>query len=137
MGMADNQDIQGIFDHWNQASIIVHKRLDRKMASVIGYVLDDGYPKEELMEAITVYATVLKSPQSRWTYKWRIEEFFQRTPGFRRFLLEDRTMEEVLQGFFQDGNSYGSGSTTPPVLSVSPSFKEDFLNKKRGGFKND
>jgi len=125
--MSKNLEIKEIFNHWNHSNIIVHKRLDKVMAKVIESVLKDGYDKDELKEAITLYAQVLHHPDTRWTYKWRIEEFFKRTPGFRHFLPES----EPLEKFTRAGLSFESGGATPPASSVSPALKEKFLKEKR------
>ena len=125
--MIKNNDIADIFKHWNASGIIIHKVLDKRMESVVESVLKDGYEKEDLLEAITLYAQILKDPASTWTYKWRIEEFFKRVPGFRHFLKES----DPLTKFYRAGNSYGAGSTTPPVLPVSPALREEFIEKKK------
>jgi hypothetical protein len=118
-------DIQEVFEHWNKEAIVVHKTLDKQMRKVIQSVLSE-YDKDRLKEAITLYAQVLHDPASSWTYKWRIEEFFKRVPGFRHFLPESKPLEKFYQAGF-----FGTGGTTPPVPPVSPAVKEDFLIKKQ------
>jgi hypothetical protein len=124
--MSKNKEIEDLFNHWNNADLVTHRRLDKVMRNVISNVLKE-YPIEELKEAIDLYAKVLNHPNSRWTYKWRIEEFFKRTPGFRHFLPESKPLEKFLRA----GNSWGQGDVTPPASPVSPAHKEQFLQEKQ------
>jgi len=77
------QQLETIFNTWNEQNIIIHKKLTDKIKTKINSALND-YTEEEIIGAIKNYAEILQSDKYMWTYKWGIEDFLQR--GIKKFL---------------------------------------------------
>jgi len=73
-----------ILNYWNSLGIIHHKYLDDKCLGTLNVKLDNGYSPEELIQAISNYAHILKGKTYFWTYKWTLYEFLKR--GLDKFM---------------------------------------------------
>jgi len=76
-------DQQAIFDHWNQQGIIKHRTLNDKIKRAISGALRD-YSVDEIKQAISNYAEILRGEQYYFSYKWTLKHFLQR--GLEQFL---------------------------------------------------
>jgi|SRR5690625_302673 len=70
--------IYTLFNHWNSQGIIKHRELTAARKSATNARLKT-YTKEELMNAVTNYKSILDSEDYYWTYKWTYEQFMK--PG--------------------------------------------------------
>lgn len=76
-------DQQAIFDHWNQQGIIKHRALSDKIKRAINGALRE-YSVDEIKQAISNYAEILRGEQYYFSYKWTLKHFLQR--GLEQFL---------------------------------------------------
>jgi len=83
-----------IFDFWNSKNIIVHRKLDDKMRHKISGALSSRTQKE-IINAISNYATVLKSNAYYWTHEWTLVDFFSR--GIDKFVDEAHPLTNFLE----------------------------------------
>jgi len=79
----DIDKIKSIYLYWNTLNIFTHKVPD-KHYTAIAAALNKGYTEEEIKTSMGNYATILKSPRYRWTYKWECCFFVQR--GLEKFM---------------------------------------------------
>lgn len=74
-----------IFDHWNNCHIVVHNKLTTKDRTAISAALKDRH-EQEIINAISNYAKILKSSDYFFSYKWTLIDFLKR--GLRKFANE-------------------------------------------------
>ena len=67
-----------VFEYWNSFNIIIHKQLTDKVKRAINGRLKEKWTVEEISQSIKNYATILKSPEYYWTYKWTLVDFLSR-----------------------------------------------------------
>jgi len=79
----ERNEIKRIFEIWNGAEVVNHRKMTGQIESKIRSVLRE-YSEKEIEEAIKKYATVLNGEEYFWTYRWTLPEFLQR--GLTRFL---------------------------------------------------
>lgn len=80
-----------IFDFWNTKKVVEHGKITSTIELAMKKALKD-YSQEEIETAITVYAEVLKSKKTQFSYKWTLDEFLSRKNALPVFLykkLED------------------------------------------------
>jgi len=99
-----SKDILSIFEFWNEQGIIKHRKLTEKIKTKIRSALRE-YSLDEIREAISKYAKVLKGDEYFWTYKWTLPDFLAR--GLTRFL--DTPIEE----FEKIKNGFGEKKKKP------------------------
>ena len=80
---------QEIFDYWNEADIIKHKDIGEHHPHIKSAL--QKYSIGDIKNAIKNYATVLKSDEYYWTYRWQLSEFLLR--GLGKFLDVVRPFE--------------------------------------------
>jgi len=80
----NEKEVIDVFNHWNKQKIVIHR--DKvKYFSTINSKLRI-YGGEELKNAISNYAYVLHSKNHFWTYRWTIDQFFNRKNALDKFL---------------------------------------------------
>ena len=93
--------IQEIFNHWNNAKIVIHRKLTNSIAHSVNARLTD-YTPDEIKESITNYRQVLESPDHWFTYKWTLRDFLSRG-GWERFLSINAPLESFRKNFISCG----------------------------------
>ena len=83
MNTTSNNDILSVYEYWNSKGIIVHRELTRTIEGAINTKLNK-YSLEEILKAIDNYDYILKSDNHFLKYKWKLNEFLQRS--FERFV---------------------------------------------------
>lgn len=83
-----------IFDHWNSQGIYKHTTLNDKTKRKIASSLKEYKNPDEILKAITNYATVYKGNQYFWNYKWSLADFLQR--GLSKFVDEATPLTNFL-----------------------------------------
>lgn len=73
---------QEIFDYWNEMDIMKHTDIGRHHPHIKASL--SKYSVSDLKKAIKNYATILKSNEYFWTYRWQLGEFLVR--GLGKFL---------------------------------------------------
>ncbi|GAQ18000.1 DNA-binding protein [Oceanobacillus picturae] len=104
----NDSSIYSIFEHWNDQSIIQHKRMNQKMKSHTNARLED-YSEEELKKAIDNYKTVLSGTEYYWTHKWTYEEFMKPN-NVVRFLDQAEPFNNFRKGDNNDFHGPGGGN---------------------------
>lgn len=98
----ENNTYSEIFNFWNTKKIITHRGAEEKKChSCIGAKLKD-YSYDEIKEAITNYANILKGDEYYFNYKWTLKEFLTRENGFVKFLSVNSPFDT-----YQDNNNKG------------------------------
>lgn len=72
-----------IFEAWNQAGIIKHRKLSQKAEVKIRSALKD-YTLEEILTAIKNYGVIVNDNSYYFSYRWSLEDFLAR--GIQKFL---------------------------------------------------
>lgn len=67
-----------VFEHWNKKSPIKHRKISDGMKKNIIQKLKE-YELNDLLECINNYSTVVTDPDSWYTYKSALDDFFR--PG--------------------------------------------------------
>jgi len=93
--------MKNIFDHWNEQGVIKHRRLTDVQKGKINSTLE-YYSEEEIKDAISNYAGIVKSDDHVLTYKWTIDQFLSRHNGFVKFLTESGPWENYRRREFRD-----------------------------------
>jgi len=83
-----NKEIYDRFlEEWNNCGIIKHKKVTTNMKKAIDKIIKNAdYPLAEVFKAFENYATILKSPDYFWNYKWILQDFLNR--GLDKFVDE-------------------------------------------------
>lgn len=82
----DIDKIKSIYEFWNGANIIIHKKLTDDMTSSIKSALKDC-TEFEIITAIKHYKIMLENTKYELcSYKWSLKEFLGRGKGFKLFL---------------------------------------------------
>src|SRR5699024_31777 len=68
--------IYTLFNYWNEQNIIKHRKMNQAMKSHMNARLQE-YSFEELKEAISNYAEILKSDRYYWSHKWTLQDFMK------------------------------------------------------------
>ena len=71
-----NNDVYTLFECWNKKEIIKHRKLSHQMQSHINARLKE-YSRDELVDAINNYETILSSDDYYWTHKWTLQDFMK------------------------------------------------------------
>jgi len=109
----------GVFNHWNQQNIIIHKKLTDDMRNAIIRALRD-YTNEETRAGISNYAEIVHGQEYYFTHKWTLKDFLKR--GLEKF-----TDLEVAKSNYR---KEGKGATTrnsrelPKTYTDSPDYDD-------------
>jgi DNA-binding MarR family transcriptional regulator len=105
----DSKSAGAVFDAWNAAGIVKHRKLTPPMQKQITRTLK-MYSEEEIIESITNYAAVLAHPKTRFTYVWTLQEFLGRHEGMNieRFSDSASPLKNFTAGgmFTKEGRKY-------------------------------
>lgn len=109
-----------VFNLWNEQGIIAHKTLTSDMKRVIDNTLQD-YTQEEIVQAITNYAVIVKGNEYYFNHKWTLVEFLSRQKGnnIERFLDLGIAKQNYLKG-----GKNGKGGENPRQLRPRDSYSE-------------
>lgn len=81
----NKEDLQDVFEAWNNAGIIKHISVTDKISRAIQTALM-LYPKDKIIKAIHNYSYVVHSPDHFFKYKWILHDFLKR--GLDKFVDE-------------------------------------------------
>ncbi len=82
-----NENINDIFNYWNNKEIIKHRELYTEIEISIKKSLEK-YTIEQIKICIDRYAEILKDTQYFWNYKWSLKDFLNRKDGISSFTDE-------------------------------------------------
>jgi hypothetical protein len=102
----------GIFDHWNNSKVRVHRSLNQDTERKIIAKLKE-YKPDEIKTAITNYSFILNNAEYFFTYKWTLKDFLSR--GLDNFLDL-----EIAKNNYRDKNPSKS-------LNQQPQLKPEYL----------
>ncbi|MGG1638274.1 hypothetical protein [Paenibacillus sp. NRS-1760] len=73
-----------IFEHWMSKKLVKHKSLNPHIRAQILYKLSD-HTKDELIQAIDAYDSILNNPEYKLNTRWGMEDFLSKD-HFKKFL---------------------------------------------------
>ena len=121
----NHQEIDDIYNFWNETKIVVHNKQTDKMQNKIRISLKD-YDVPSIKKAIENYNEVIKHPELYYfSYKWTLDDFMAR--GLGKFMDN----AEPLKNFLKDK----SKTTTRQPLKTGEDIvkeNEEFFNQQRG-----
>jgi Domain of unknown function (DUF4373) len=121
----NHQEIDDIFNFWNEQKIIVHGKETDKMKMRIRKSLKDN-DVDSIKKAIGNYGEVMRHPELYFfSYKWALEDFV--SSGLTKFLDN----AEPLKNYLKDKSKT---TTRQPLKSGEDLAKdnEEFFNQQRG-----
>lgn len=123
----DKEYILYIYSLWNEQKIIEHKELTPAIKSSIEKILKD-YSGEDVEQSIKNYATILKSPDYYFKYKWTLQEFLTRNKGnnIERFL----DIETAKANFKRDANNGNGKDKWTGLPGNKPTGAFDFIDQQ-------
>ncbi len=80
----DTKTYIAVFDFWNAKNIVTHREIKKFIPHIRAKL--EYYSLEEILEAISNYAAILKSPKHYFTHKWGLDEFLSRKGGLDKFM---------------------------------------------------
>ncbi len=121
------RDIRNIYSLWNEQKIIEHKELTPAIKASIEKILKD-YSVEDVEQSIKNYATILKSPDYYFKYKWTLQEFLTRNKGnnIERFL----DIETAKANFKRDANNGNGKDKWTGLPGNKPTGAFDFIDQQ-------
>ena len=81
----EKNEIEFIFEKWNEQEIILHRRMTTDIRSAIKRKLKE-YDVDEIVTAIETLGTIYRGDDYFWSHKWTLAEFLDRTKGFLVFV---------------------------------------------------
>lgn len=94
-------DVREVFEHWNRCKIVQHRDISKFKSQIIACL--KLYSIDEIKQAMSNYAKILKSDQYFWTYKWGLYEFLTQKNGLDKFLTVNRPFDNFKK---KDNNGY-------------------------------
>nr|WP_265334473.1 hypothetical protein [Clostridium perfringens] len=79
-----SNDIEEIFNYWNNKKIIKHNNLREDIKKAIKKAIKN-YSIDEIRQAIDTYSEILKS-EHYFTYKWNLKDFLNRNNAISTFM---------------------------------------------------
>ncbi|MFH5796493.1 hypothetical protein ACHM2U_13780 [Clostridium perfringens] len=79
-----SNDIEEIFNYWNNKKIIKHNNLREDIKKAIKKAIKN-YSIDEIRQAIDTYSEILKS-EYYFTYKWNLKDFLNRNNAISTFM---------------------------------------------------
>lgn len=118
----EGENAKQVFQHWNSQDIIVHREMTDKILRKLKAALKARSP-DEINQAISNYAEILKSDDYFFEYKWTLSDFIDR--GLDKFF--DR---EIAISNYQKRGDLGGQQRGSPQLSGPGSGK--ILSTEKG-----
>ena len=119
-----------IYELWNSEKVRVHKKFTLDMKQAVTKALNN-YDMIQIKQAMRVYASVLRSRDTYWTYTWGLIDFLQR--GLKQFV--DMTVAEGLVNYKtrtkeNQKTEYEIGVLHVPVASVESDISPEESAKR-------
>jgi hypothetical protein len=102
-------DIENIYSRWNDKKITVHRELTKVRHSTINARLENGYSREEIINAIDNYSNILLSDKHYYSHKFNLEDFMN-PKNLDKFLDQNKPFKTMLKKEWKEGKK---NATTP------------------------
>lgn len=124
------QQVIHIFETWNAWKIRKHRFMNARMKRYINEALAKN-SMQEICNAIINYSKVLHDQRAWYKFKYNLDDFLAKK--YEWFLDENEPMKRFCNINQRSGETceWKGESTPPDSLSISPDYKERFIQWKK------